>query len=118
MRDDEFITEVAARAGLAARGDAQRIIYATLTVLGEQLPDNVVGPVAAALPERLGEQLWGGRPRSRVTAAQAGRLSRGVAQGEGSWPGDHTVANADIDSFLHQRARHLPAASPPGVAPH
>jgi len=108
MRDEEFITEVQARADLA-RGDVERAIWATLTVLGEQLPDNVVGPVAAALPERLGEQLWGGRPRSRVTAAQAGRLSRGVAQGEASWPGDNTVADADIDSLSPQRGRHEPA---------
>jgi hypothetical protein len=32
-----------------------------------------------------------------VAAAQAGRLSRGVAEGEGSWPGDDTVADVDID---------------------
>ena len=98
MRDEEFITEVAARAGLDGRDDVERVIRATLTVLGEQLPDNVAGPVVAALPEQLGAQLWGGRPRSRVTAAQAGRLSRGVAEGEASWPGDNTVADADIDS--------------------
>lgn len=109
MRDEEFITEVQARADLAARGDAERAVRATLSVLGEQLPDDVVGPVAAVLPERLGEQLWGGRPRSRVTAAQAGRLSRGVAQGEASWPGDNTVADADIDTRSEQRGRQEPA---------
>lgn len=111
MRDEEFITEVQARADLASRGDVERAIRATLTVLGEQLPDNVVGPIAAALPEQLGEQLWGGRPRSRVTAAQAGRLSRGVAHGEASWPGDNTVSDADIDSLSHQRGRHEPAGA-------
>ncbi len=109
MRDEEFIAEVQARAGLDARDEVERAIRATLIVLGEQLPDNVVGPVAAALPERLGEQLWCGRPRSRVTAAQAGRLSRGVAQGEASWTGDNTVAAADIDSLPHQRGQHAPA---------
>ncbi|MGH3783399.1 MAG: DUF2267 domain-containing protein [Pseudonocardiaceae bacterium] len=97
MRDEELISEVQARAGLDSRDDAERAIRATLTFLGEQLPDNVAGAVAAALPERLGEQLWGRRSRSRVAAAQAGRLSRGVAEGEGSWPGDDTVADADID---------------------
>jgi uncharacterized protein (DUF2267 family) len=97
VRDEEFITEVQARAGLSARSDAERVTYATLAVLGEHLPDSVAGPAAAALPERLGEQLWGGRPRSQATAAQAGRLSRGVERGEGSWPGDHTSADADID---------------------
>lgn len=105
MHDEQFISEVAARAGLAVRDDAERAIVATLTILGEQLPDNVVGPVAAALPERLGQQLWGMRRRSRVTAAQAGRLSRGVARGEASWPGDNTVADADIDGVPHQRSQ-------------
>lgn len=97
MRDEEFITEVQTRAGLDSRGDAERAARATLAILGEQLPDSVVGPVSAVLPERLGGQLWGQRARSRATAAQAGRLSRGVAHGEGSWPGDHTSADADID---------------------
>lgn len=97
MRDEEFISEVQVRAGLDSRSDAERAVRATLTILGEQLPDNVAGSVAAALPERLGEQLWGPRSRSRVAAAQTGRLSRGVAEGEGSWPGDDTVADADID---------------------
>lgn len=97
MRDEEFISEVGARAGLNAH-DAERAIHATLAVLGEQLPDSVVGQVATVLPERLGEQLWGQRTRSRAAAAQAGRLSRGVARGEGSWPGDDTAADADIDS--------------------
>jgi uncharacterized protein (DUF2267 family) len=96
VRDEEFISEVQVRAGLDARSDAERAIRATLTVLGEQLPDNLAGSVAAALPERLGAQLWG-PSRSRAAAAQAGRLSRGVAEGEGSWPGDDTVADADID---------------------
>jgi uncharacterized protein (DUF2267 family) len=97
LRDEEFISEVQARAGLDVPGDAERAIRATLAALGEQLPDSVAGLVAAALPEQLGEQLWGRRARSRVTAAQAGRLSRGVARGEGSWPGDNTIADADID---------------------
>lgn len=97
MRDEEFITEVHTRAGLGSRADADRVTRATLAVLGEQLPDSVAGAVAAALPERLGEQLWGRRARSRATAAQAGRLSRGVDQGEASWPGDNTTADADID---------------------
>jgi uncharacterized protein (DUF2267 family) len=105
MHDEQFISEVQARAGLATRDDAERAIFATLTVLGEQLPDQVVGSIAAALPERLGSQLWGMRPRSRVTAAQAGRLSRGVARGEGSWPGDNTVADADIDGVPRQRSQ-------------
>lgn len=94
MRDEEFISEVQARAGLADRSDAQRAARATLMVLGEQLPDSVAGSVAAALPERLGEQVWGQRGRSRAAAAQAGRLSRGIAQGEASWPGDDTVAGS------------------------
>jgi uncharacterized protein (DUF2267 family) len=97
VRDEEFINEVQARAGLDVPSDTERAVRATLTVLGEQLPDSVAGPVAAALPERLGEQVWGRRVRSHATAAQAGRLSRGVAHGEGSWPGDNTVADADID---------------------
>jgi uncharacterized protein (DUF2267 family) len=105
MHEEQFINEVQTRTGLARRSDAERVIYATLEILGEQLPGNLVGPVAAALPERLGEHLWGTRPRSRVTAAQAGRLSRGVARGEGSWPGDNTVADADIDSSPRQRAQ-------------
>lgn len=105
MRDEQFISEVQERAGLTARSDAERAVYATVAILGEQLPDNLVGPVAAALPERLGEHLWCTRPRSRVTAAQAGRLSRGVARGESSWPGDHTVADADIDGVPRQRAQ-------------
>jgi uncharacterized protein (DUF2267 family) len=105
MHEEQFINEVQTRTGLARRSDAERVIYATLEILGEQLPGNLVGPVAAALPERLGEHLWGTRPRSRVTAAQAGRLSRGVARGEGSWPGDNTVADADIDSSPRQGAQ-------------
>ncbi|MGH3864740.1 MAG: DUF2267 domain-containing protein [Pseudonocardiaceae bacterium] len=111
MRDKEFISEVQFRAGLSARGDAERATRATLAILGEQLPDSVAGLVAAALPERLGEQVWGQRVRSRATAAQAGRLSRGVARGEGSWPGDNTVADADIDGLPQQRRRHAPGAS-------
>lgn len=97
MRDEEFIAEVQTRAGLAARVDAERATHAALAILGEQLPDGVAGPIAAALPERLGAQLWGKRERSRATAAQAGRLSRGIAEGEGSWPGDNTSAGTDID---------------------
>lgn len=97
MRDEEFINEVQLRAGLDSRDGAERAIRATLTILGEQLPDDVAGAVAAALPQRLGEQLWGRRSRSRVAAAQAGRLSPGLAEGEGSWPGDDTVADVDID---------------------
>lgn len=98
MRDQEFIREVQVRAGLGSRSEAERASLATLAILGEQLPDGVAGAAAAALPERLGDQLWGHRARSRAGAAQAGRLSRGVADGESSWPGDHTTANADIDS--------------------
>ncbi len=97
MRDEEFISEVQARAGLDTRNDAERAIRATLTILRGLLPDEVARSVAAALPERLGEQLRGRRARSRVAAAQTGRLSRGLAEGEGSWPGDDTVADADID---------------------
>lgn len=97
MRDEEFISEVQTRAGLSTRNDAERAVRATLTILGEQLPDSVASAVAAALPERLGEHLRGRRARSIVAAAQSGRLSRGVAEGEGSWPGDDTVADADID---------------------
>ena len=97
MRDEDFITQVQTRAGLAARADAERATQATLAILGEQLPDSAAGPAAAALPERLGAQLWGPRERSRATAAQAGRLSRGIAPGEGSWPGDNTSADADLD---------------------
>jgi uncharacterized protein (DUF2267 family) len=93
MRDEAFISEVRARAGSGACGDVEHVIRATLVVLGEQLPDSVAGQVAAALPEQLGEQLWGGQARSRVTAAQAGRLSRGLADGEASWPGDNTIAD-------------------------
>ena len=113
MRDEEFISEVGARAGLEVRDDLVRTVRATLAVLGEQLPDGIAGAVAAALPEQLGAQLWdqggdrGGdrrgdrkerQPRSRATAAQAGRLSRGVARGEGSWPGDITLADADAEN--------------------
>ena len=98
MRDDEFITEVQTRAGLSTRAEAERATHATLAVLGEHLPDSVAGAAAAALPERLGEQLWGRAARSQATAAQAGRLSRGVERGEGSWPGDNTSADADIDA--------------------
>ncbi|MGH3717900.1 MAG: DUF2267 domain-containing protein [Pseudonocardiaceae bacterium] len=99
MRDEEFISEVQARAGLSARDDAERVTRAALAVLGAQLPDGVAAPVVAALPERLGEHLWAQRSRSRETAARAGRLSRGVARGEGSWPGDDTIADADIDGL-------------------
>ncbi|MFN2478244.1 MAG: DUF2267 domain-containing protein [Pseudonocardiaceae bacterium] len=97
MSDEQFISEVQVRAGLDTRNDAERAIRATLTILSEQLPDDVARSVAAALPERLGEQLRGRQTRSIVAAAQAGRLSRGLAEGEGSWPGDDTVADADID---------------------
>lgn len=97
MRDAEFIAEVQTRAGLRTWAEAERVTRAALSVLGEQLPDSVAGAAAAALPERLGEHLWGRRARSGATAAQAGRLSRGVQRGEGSWPGDHTVTDADID---------------------
>jgi hypothetical protein len=99
VRDQEFISEVVSRAGLSDPGGAERVIRATLGVLGGQLPDSVAAAVAAALPEGLGEQVWAQRVRSRATAAQAGRLSRGVACGEGSWPGDSTTADADIDHF-------------------
>lgn len=109
MRDEEFISAVQVRARLGAPGDAERAIRATLAVLGEQLPDSVAGLVAAALPERLGEQLWGRRARSRTTAAQAGRLSRGVARGEGSWPGDNTIMDADIDARPQAQTRHVSA---------
>lgn len=98
MRDEEFITAVQIRAGLSTRAEAERVTHATLAVLGEHLPDSVAGAAAAALPERLGEQLWGRAARSQATAAQAGRLSRGVERGEGSWPGDNTSADADIDA--------------------
>lgn len=103
MRDEEFISEVQTRAGLTVRADAERAVGATLAVLGEQLPGDVAGPAAAALPERLGERLWGGRPRPPSTAARAGRLSAGVAHGEGSWPGDSTSADTDVDE--NPRAR-------------
>ncbi len=110
MRDEEFISDVQSRAGLSTRDDAERATRAVLAILGEQLPDSVAGPVAAALPEGLGEHLWGQRSRSHTTAAQAGRLSRGVARGEGSWPGDNTVADADIDGLSPQRGRHAPSS--------
>lgn len=97
VRDEQFITEVQTRAGLHTRADAERVIHAMLAILGEHLPDSVAGAVAAALPEQLGEQLWSHKARSRVTGAQAGRLSRGVGQGEASWPGDNTSADTDID---------------------
>jgi uncharacterized protein (DUF2267 family) len=100
VRDHEFISEVASRAGLSDREEAERVIRATLGTLGDQLPDSVAAAVAAALPEELGEHVWAQRVRSQATAAQAGRLSRGVARGEGSWPGDSTTANADIDGLV------------------
>ena len=96
MRDEEFLSEVQARTGLGVRADVDRTVRATLAVLGEQLPDDVAAAVAAALPERLGEQLWGQAARTRVSAAQAGRLSRGVEPDEGSWPGDSTSAGVDV----------------------
>ncbi|HET9256266.1 MAG TPA: DUF2267 domain-containing protein [Pseudonocardiaceae bacterium] len=92
MSDEEFISEVQSRAGLASREDAARVSRAVLAVLGERLPDSVAGPAAAALPEQLGDQLWGHRVRSRTSAAQAGRLSPGILPGESSWPGDTTTA--------------------------
>ncbi|MGH4017048.1 MAG: DUF2267 domain-containing protein [Pseudonocardiaceae bacterium] len=95
MHDEDFITEVQTRAGLA-RADAERAAHAALEVLGEQLPDSVAGQAAAVLPERLGELLWSGTSRARESAAQAGRLSRGVERGEASWPGDHT-GGADME---------------------
>jgi uncharacterized protein (DUF2267 family) len=91
VTDEEFITQVQARARLSSRADTEQAIRATLALLGEQLPDSVAGPAAAALPQRLGDYLWGQRPRSRVSAAQAGRLSRGIAPDESSWPGDSTI---------------------------
>jgi uncharacterized protein (DUF2267 family) len=97
VHDEEFISEVQARAGMKSRNDAERAIRAALTILSEQLSDEVAGSVAAVLPGSFGEHLRGPRSRSIVAAAQAGRLSRGVAEGEGSWPGDVTVADADID---------------------
>jgi uncharacterized protein (DUF2267 family) len=113
MRDEEFINEVQARAGVGVPGDVDRVIRATLAVLGEQLPDSVAGPAAAALPEQLGEQLWGRRARSHTTAAQAGRLSRGIAHGEGSWPGDNTIADADIDG--HPQVQKPPVSMQTGA---
>lgn len=95
MSDEEFITQVQTRAGLGVRADAERVVTVTLAVLGEQLPDSIAGQAAAVLPERLGDQLWGHR-RSPTAAAQAGRLSRGVARDEGSWPGDSTRADAEV----------------------
>jgi uncharacterized protein (DUF2267 family) len=103
MRDEEFISEVRARAGLNTPEQARRAVTATLALLGEQLPDNVAGPVAAALPEGLGAQIWGSRARSRVTGAQAGRLSPGLAPGEGSWPGDATTALSGDENSLSKR---------------
>jgi uncharacterized protein (DUF2267 family) len=88
VRDEEFIAEVQARAGLASPADAERASLAALAVLGEQLPDSVAGAAAAALPERLGDQLWGSRPHTQAAAARAGRLSQGLAPGEASWVGD------------------------------
>lgn len=85
------------RAGLRTRAEAARASRAILAILGEQLPDSVAGPAAAALPGQLGDQLWGLRAHSRTSAAQAGRLSRGIAPGESSWPGDNTVAQPDIN---------------------
>jgi uncharacterized protein (DUF2267 family) len=109
MRDDEFIAEVQTRAGLSTRAEAERVTRATLAVLGEHLPDSVAGAAAAALPERLGEQLWGRAARSQATAAQAGRLSRGVERGEGSWPGDNTSADTDIDAGNLRAADRSPS---------
>lgn len=103
MRDEDFITEVQTRAGLSARADAERATQAALAILGEQLPDSVAGPAAAALPEQLGAQLWGQRERSRATAAQAGRLSRGISPGEGSWPGDTTTTDTNGSEARAQR---------------
>lgn len=93
MHDEDFITEVQTRAGLPVRADAERASRAALEVLGEQLPDNVAAPAAAALPEQLGALLWGGVSRARAGRAQAGRLSKGVERDEGSWPGDSTSAD-------------------------
>jgi uncharacterized protein (DUF2267 family) len=98
MRDEEFISEVQTWAGLTVRADAERAVVATLVVLGEQLPGDVAGPAVAALPEWLGERLWGSGSRPPSTAARAGRLSAGVARGEGSWPGDSTSADTDVDA--------------------
>jgi uncharacterized protein (DUF2267 family) len=104
VRDEEFITAVHSRTGLSNRSDTERVVRATLEVLGEQLPDDVAGAAAAALPEQLGQQLWRRGGRSQATAAQAGRLSRGVELGEGSWPGDNTSAGVDIDGGDRRKA--------------
>lgn len=98
MRDAEFITEVQDKADLSGRDDVERSVRATVATLGEQLPDTVARPLAELLPEQLSNQLRRAASHQMAIDEHAGRPSRGVDEGEASWPGDDTHSGVDIDT--------------------
>jgi uncharacterized protein (DUF2267 family) len=57
MNHDEFVGQVQARAKLGSRGDAERIIRATLETLGERLNGGFADNIAAQLPPGIGRHL-------------------------------------------------------------
>ena len=57
MNHDEFVGQVQARARLGSRGDAERIIRATLETLAERLDPGFADNLAAQLPQEIGRHL-------------------------------------------------------------
>lgn len=110
MRYSEFITEVQAKAELPGRDDVERAVRATVETLGEQLPDTVGRPLAQLLPEQLSDALWRAASHQMAVEEHASRPSRGVDEGEGSWPGDDTHSGVNIDDV--ERGRPTRPASP------
>lgn len=57
MQHDEMIGQIQHRARLASRGEAERILRATLETLGERLPEGLADNLSAQLPVEIGEHL-------------------------------------------------------------
>jgi len=57
MTHDEFVGQVQHRAHLPSRGDAERIIRATLETLGDRLLPHAAEHLAAQLPRELAHHL-------------------------------------------------------------
>ena len=60
MKHDEFVGQVQHLAQLSSRGDAEKIIRATLETLRERLQPESAAHIAAQLPPEIGRHLRGG----------------------------------------------------------
>jgi uncharacterized protein (DUF2267 family) len=66
MRHDQFVGQLQHRAGLASRGDAEKVIRCTLETLADRIDPVIAAHLADQLPPEIGLHLRDGAPKCRL----------------------------------------------------